>query len=345
MSGWRTTRKQDTRKQELVSTKRPVARQKTSSSQASFWLAMALVVVVGIGVGGLAMFIVLRDERAPSATPPGPAPRNTPAEYPAPSSVSGRPGIRAPTLAPPLPDSASAETSVSPFVCTLRITSMTRFGPDNVVVGVEDRLSRKTQMLRIGDPVGDGWNLAAVDFERESVDFEQNGIRHTAFLEKGLPSPAAAPEDAPRAVADGEAREENPVVAYTVAFSNRVLTVEGDTEVVVSGVAHAPDVVEVKTPVTRFALRRELVEDILKLDTLTPEQKLQMLLTYPGAAIVEEGQDPARQAADAEAVLAATLANPPGEKPSVEELEELDRLAKELPEIEAPPDPAKTPKE
>jgi hypothetical protein len=66
-----------------------------------------------------------------------------------------------------------------------------------------------------------------------------------------------------------------------------------------------------------------------------------MLLTYPGVAIVESGQDPARQTADAEASLAATLANPPGEKPSVEDL---DRLVKELPEIPPPPaEPAKTP--
>ena len=327
-----------------MSTKSPVARQKTSSSQASFWLALALAVVVGIGVGGLALFLVLRDEKAPSATPPGPAPWNVPAEHPAARSASGRPAIRAPALAPPLPDTRPAETGAPPLVCTLRITSMTRFGPDNVVVGVEDRLSRKTQMLRIGDPAGDGWRLAAVDFERESGEFEQNGIRHTAFLEKGFPSPAAASEDAPRVVADGEA-EELPETAravrhFAVAFSNRVLKVEGNTEVAVSGVAHAPDVVEVKTPGTSFALRREIAENILKLDAFTPEQKLQMLLTYPGVAIVEEGQDPARQTAEAEASLTATLANPPEEKPSTDELE---RLARELPPIELPPDPAKAP--
>ena len=307
---------------------------------------MALTVVAGIGVAGLALYLVLRDGDAPSPTSPDTALRRAPPAIQPGSPASSRPVNRAPAPAIPRADAARAETSAPPPECTLRITSMTRFEPDNVVVGVEDRLSRKTQVMRIGDQADGGWRLDAVDFERESAVFEQNGIRRTVFLERGLqPMPQPA-EAAPRAVAGGDAREESPETAravrhYTTAFSNRVLQVEGSTDVAVNGVAHAPDIVEIKTSGTSFALRREIAENILNLDTISPGQKLQMLLTYPGVAIVESGQDPARQTADAEASLAATLANPPGEKPSVEDL---DRLVKELPEIPPPPaEPAKTP--
>jgi len=301
---------------------------------------MALTVIGGVGLAGLALFLAWKgDDAAPSPTPPDPVPWELTSDSQTSVSVSIRPAGNTATAAQHRTAAALTEAGSPAPAFNLRMTSMTRLGPDNVVVGVEDRLSRKAQVMRIGDHAADGWRLAAIDFDRDSADFEQNGTRLTVFLEKGDPAPLPASETEPRIMAVDDEREVITETArrgpqFTEAFSNRVLKVEGSTDVAVSGVAHAPDVVEVKTLGTSFALRREIAENILKLDTITPEQKLLMLLTYPGATTVEEGQDPARQAAEAEASLAATLASPPEEKP---ETSELDRLIKEMPDIEPPP--------
>ena len=317
-----------------------------SSSQSFFWLALTLTIVVGMSLAGILLWVVGKDKSGSSKSHPDPvalaegsAPQKATPDFSKP--VARNQVVDSPHTAPVQP-AASAEAPA----CNLRITAMTRFGTNNVIVGVEHRLTRKTQMMRVGDQAGDGWTLASVDFNRESATFSQQEFRHTAYLEKGAALPQEARLGVNASVPGAQSSEEvEPVTVarppYQGVFSNQVLTVEGDREVAVSGVEHAPEYVEVKTAGSNFALRRDIAENILKLESITPEQKLQMLLTYPGATPVDSGQDPAQQAAAAEASLAQTLSQPPETTPSVEEL---DRLVKELPEIEPPPEqPPKAP--
>jgi hypothetical protein len=306
---------------------------------------MGLTIIVGVCLAGVVLLLLAGEKHVTTARRPDPDVLAE-ADPPRPAMpVSERSDTRqnianAPVAVP----SAHAAGSAAPPDCNLRITAMTRFGANDVVIGVEDRLTRQTQMLRVGDAAGNGWTLVAVDFVGESAVFQQADIRHTAYLEKGVArqpetaSPGSPPN--PEGAREALSSEASAGQCAPDAFSNQVLVVDGSVEVVVSGVKHAPKFVEVKTAGSTFALRREIAENILKMDSIAPEQKLQMLLTYPGAATVDDGQDPARQAADAEASLAQTLTHPPEDRPS---LDDLERLVKDNPEIPPPPMPVKEP--
>ena len=144
---------------------------------------MALTVTGGVCLAGLALFLAWKgDDAAPTPTPPDPVPWKFTSDSQTCVSVSTRPVGNTATAAQHGAAAALAEAGATAPAFNLRMTSMTRLGPDNVVVGVEDRLSRKAQVMRIGDQAADGWRLAAIDFERDSADFEQNGTRRTVFL-------------------------------------------------------------------------------------------------------------------------------------------------------------------
>jgi hypothetical protein len=212
-------------------------------------------------------------------------------------------------------------------------------------------------LLRSGDITADGWRLVSANFENETALFEKDGREYTAHLEQGAARPvaAASPEAGALPVTPGprtEQRQPDVEAAATTAkamttatdsplplFSNRVYHVEGFEPVAVNAVKDSTEFVEVKTGGETYALRREIVEAIFKVDNLTTEERLWMMVSYPGVAAVAPGQTSSEQAVEAERKLKEMLV-PPTNTPPLEELERLrENFIPSSPPESAPPKP------
>ncbi len=211
--------------------------------------------------------------------------------------------------------------------------ALTRGRAEQVSVGIADRATGRGDLLRAGDITADGWRLVSANFENETALFEKDGREYIAHLEQRAALPVATASPVPP-----ETRTESqpPVVEATATtgktapaatapmpvFSNRVYHVEGFEPVAVSAAQDSSEFVEVKTGGETYALRREIVESIFKVDNLTTEERLWMMVSYPGLAAVGPGQVSPEQASEAERKLKEMLA-PPTNTPPLEELERL----------------------
>ncbi len=206
---------------------------------------------------------------------------------------------------------------------------------NNNSVGIVDRKTGQGISLQIGDKTTDGWKLLSIDFDQETATFEKSGKRFVAALEEGiaiLPSPLATTppiRDASATSAPPEIEEVN----LSIPFSNRVFRTEGGEEVSVRRVERSSKVVEVQTEGKRFAIRRSIAERILNISNLSQDDRLWMMVSYPGLVELLPGEDAAQQSELAEEQLAEML-TPPTNKPPIEEL---DRLLENF--IEPPPPP------
>ena len=215
----------------------------------------------------------------------------------------------------------------------------------NDSVGIVDKQTGQTGSLRIGDKTADGWRLVSVNFDEETATFDKEGRAYVARLEQGdSPQvPPSPPNVAPPAQQTAAASA--PLVAGTeedepdlsLPFSNRTFRVESGEEYSLKGVDRSPEVVEVRTSQERFALRRTIAESILRLDNMTPDDRLWMMVSYPGLIPLNPGEDAVELSAEAEQQLAEIINNPPTNTPS---LEELNRLKENFVE---PPPPPETP--
>ena len=266
-------------------------------------------------------------------------------------STTGAPPTPVVSYSPQVPDSPPSETvPVSPVrpspreePPSFRLSSMTGGWGDNDSVGIADRKTGQGNSLKIGDKTTDGWKLTAIDFDQETATFEKAGQFFVAALEEGesitpSPLPSSSPPSttpagpSPTASAPAEIKEVN----LSVPFSNRVFRTEGGEEVAVRRVERSPKVVEVQTEGKRFAIRRSIAERILALDNLSQDDRLWMMISYPGLVELLPGEDAAAQSNLAEEQLAEML-TPPTNKPPIEEL---DRLLQNFVE---PPPPPETP--
>ena len=264
-----------------------------------------------------------------------------------PSTLGIPPASPVASASPQVPDSPPSETvPVSPVrpspreePPSFRLSSMAGGWGDNDSVGIADRKTGQGHSLKIGYKTTDGWKLTAIDFDRETATFEKAGQLFVAALEEGesitpspLPSASTPAGPAPTVSAPAEIKEVN----LSVPFSNRVFRTEGGEEVAVRRVEHSPKVVEVQTEGKRFAIRRSIAERILALDNLSQDDRLWMMISYPGLVELLPGEDAAAQSNLAEEQLAEML-TPPTNKPPIEEL---DLLLKNFVE---PPPPPETP--
>ena len=229
--------------------------------------------------------------------------------------------------------------------------ALTRGRADQVSVGIADRATGRGDLLRAGDITADGWRLISANFEKETALFEKDGREYIAHLEKGAALPLATASPVPP---EPRTESQPPVVEATATtlrtttsataaplpvFSNRVYHVEGFEPVAVSAAQDSSEFVEVKTGGETYALRREIVESIFKVDNLTTEERLWMMVSYPGLAAVGPGQVSSEQVSEAERKLKEMLV-PPTNTPPMEELERLrENFIPSSPPENAPPKP------
>lgn len=212
------------------------------------------------------------------------------------------------------------------------MSAMTRGRAEHISVGIADPKTGRGDMLRPGDRSFDGWRFISADFDRETALFEKDGREYTAHLERGATTELALTQPAdhgsPRASADPASIPQVPSVELPppAAFSQRVYHVEGFEPVALSPVKGSPEFVEIKTGNETYALRLDIVEAILSTERLTTEERLRMMVAFPGLATVAPGQSASEQAAKAERQMAEILVPPTNTPP----LEELHRLLEQL---------------
>ena len=178
--------------------------------------------------------------------------------------------------------------------------------------------------MKVGDKTTDGWKLVSIDIDRETATFEKGEQFFVSTLEEGESvTPSLTPPATPTGTASPtSAPPEIEEVNLSIPFSNRVFRTEGGEEVSVRRVERSSQVVEVQTEGKRFAIRRSIAEHILKIGNLSQDDRLWMMVSYPGLVELLPGEDAAEQSKLAEEQLAEML-TPPTNKPP---LEELDRL-------------------
>jgi len=191
-------------------------------------------------------------------------------------------------------------------------------------VGIVDRETGRGSLLKVGDSSRDGWRLASVDFGRERATFEKQRHCHTMHLEivESFTDDAIKPMPSQHATEDGASRQSSSLFknrGLAEAFGESILLDERGEEVSLRGVDGAPEVVEFRAGGNRYALRRDIVETILSIQNLAPEDRLGMLFSYPGVAQVLPDQDAATQASEAERKLSEELI-PPTNTPSIKSL-------------------------
>ena len=326
----------------------PNPAQKTPRRSALLPLALPLAAIAILGATALWL------NRSPSK-PPLAEPRAignneipTPAQavssatkiYPKPETVDGEPS----TPPSPTPPSVQPKSEIPSF----RLSAMSGSGGANDAVGIVDRKTGAGyRRLKIGDSA-DGWRLVSIDFDRETALFQKSDQTFTARMETGesilppqiqaaqpptsaprpdsRPPPAGSPSvESPPRVGDSLASAspaESKRPAPSAPFSNVSFRVDSGESVSVRGVSSAPDFVEIQTGNERYALRRGIAESIMTIDNLTPDDRLWMMVSYPGLVQILPGEDPARQASEAERLLAEELV-PPTNRPDVEELNRL----------------------
>lgn len=270
-------------------------------------------------------------------------------------------------LSPKQPPAApTAKNQLAPFPPAIqeepgiRLIAMTGGRGNHDIVWILDQTGGENiHPLSIGDSTFDGWRLIEIQVDQETATFEKEGCFHIARMEAASPAvPAEKPLPIPEADRTQTLAARNtsqletsprPVVppgerplpskpsdlagdrVYSEPFRNQTILADSGNVVVLQGVTHAPEIVEIVAGHDRFAIRRDIAESILQLDDLSPDERLDMLESYPGLVKVVPGEDSAKQAVNAERQLAEMLV-PPTNTPSVEELDELiDQVIDEPP--------------
>ncbi len=221
--------------------------------------------------------------------------------------------------------------------------------PDSIWI-VDRKAGEGHLRLGIGDTTPDGWRLLEINLAGETATFQKQGQTYVARMEGGSPSlPSESPPSlsaeaeqllATRRDLQVEAAPE-PVIppeeqrlptqpsdlaggrVFSEPFRNRTLLTDSGGIVMLQGVDHAPEIVEIVTGADRYAIRRDIAESILQVDDLTSDERLEILESYPGLVKVSPDEDPAEQAVKAERELAEILQSPPDEPPPIEELDQL----------------------
>lgn len=217
-----------------------------------------------------------------------------------------------------------------------RLSAMTKRG-ERISVGIVDRKTGHGRMLRPGESSADGWRLVSVQFDEETAVFEKDGREYTAPMERGeanlfaadLPDGSSAPDGAVVSVPPATPRRATEPQA---AFSNRVYEVEGLEPVAVNAVPGNLNILEIKTGGETFAMRREIVENILQVERLSTEDKMWMLISFPGLVEVQPGEDPTALTEQSEEEMAKILVPPTNAPP----LEDLNRAVENFKNIHPP---------
>ena len=307
-------------------------------------LAWLFPLLAAAALAGLAVWRHLDRPSPPRETIPPPAQENLPApDAPAPQPI-----------AQPEPPSAPAQTKTpappsAPQKPAFRLSALFDPPGGTPAVGIVHRASGDSYKISVGDKSFDGWQLVSVDFDDESALFQKDGASATVRMEQGSPTPPASvppsspplagPSSPPPSMrpqppsslppsAQNPASPSTPGVSASSSprpfdpsrpFSNLSFRVDSGETVSVRGVDRSPEVVEVTAGPDHYALRRSIAESILSIENLTPEDRLWMMVSYPGLVEVRPGEDPAELSAEAERQLADLLI-PPTNRPPVEEL-------------------------
>ena len=294
-------------------------------------LSPAGLLLLAVLLGGGVFFV--RSSLREKTMPHDVAPPDTPS---APPVASSSPQVPTPPPSAP-PPSLPIQPRPSAEPPSFRLSSMAGGWGDSDSVGIADRKTGLGHSLKVGDKTTDGWKLVSIDFDQESATFEKAGQLFVATLEEGesiTQAPILSPSSPPTGNASPtSAPTELKEVNLSVPFSNRVFRTESGEEVAVRRVERSPKVVEVQTEGKRFAIRRSVAERILTLDNLSQDDRLWMMVSYPGLVELLPGEDATEQSNLAEEQLAEML-TPPTNKPP---LEELDRLLENF--VEPPPPP------
>lgn len=280
-------------------------------------------------------FLVVRRPPPPAAEPaaaePQTAPVPAPLSPPPPTLVNEPvPAANLPSVRNPTPPETTAPPPAEPG---FRLSAMIGGGDSRDAVGIVDRATGQDyQLVRLLGSTPDGWTLIRMDFDRETATFEKNGQTHVASLEQGEtirsvppPPPDRRPPSRPPAAPESMPTPPPPLADPpdpAAPFSNVTFQADGQ-HVAVSRVEQSPDVVEVRTAGERYAIRRNVAESVLRIGSITPEDRLYMLMSFPGLVSVQAGENPAEMTAEAEAQLQEILSDPPTNRPDVEELNRL----------------------
>ena len=298
----------------------PPEQKRRRSPLASILLALIL------GAGIFFAWSFLREKAVPSEVTPSPLPAAI-----APAAESVKPLSSIPPSPEPLPPVNPIPFELSnPTVeePQFRLSSMAGgWGNDNSI-GIVDRKTGQGSSLKVGDQIPGGWKLIAIDFDQETARFENKGKIFVATLEEGVPvlQPSSSPSSQTATTATPPTPSTEPQemeeVNLSIPFSNRLFRTEDGNEVSVRRVERSPKVVELQTEGKRFAIRRSIAERVLSIGNLSADDRLWMMVSYPGLVELLPGEDAAEQSNLAEEQLAEML-TPPTNKPPIEELNRL----------------------
>lgn len=221
----------------------------------------------------------------------------------------------------------SAEPVVEPTTSQLefRISAIVGNGT-NVAIGVINRATKVSHMLRPGGLTPEGLRLVTVDFDRKEATFVREDRAYVARLEADA-SLIAVGGVAPNrnTLTFGPYQSSPPrglpnVPAYNreAPFSNVVLrTDDGQTELAISAVKNDLDFVLLQSAGKSYAMSRREVEGLLSAPMIPDEDKIKALLSFPLLAEVQPGEEP-RQAAERQAKNQPELPPPPTTTPGDE---------------------------
>jgi len=195
-----------------------------------------------------------------------------------------------------------------------RMCTMTEQGTTQISVGIVNKTTGYSRLLRTGDRTADGFVLEFADFERETAVFTKNGGQYTMYIEQG------ADITEPMLPMDKRVETRAPAHSSKETFRDMVLRTEAGDEAVLTIAAQNPEFIEIKMNGETLAIRRRIVENIISMEHVTPEEQLQMLLTYPEIALIQPGEDISERVDEVEHELAAQLI-PPTNPPPLDKLE------------------------
>jgi hypothetical protein len=222
-----------------------------------------------------------------------------------------------------------------------RISAIVEVGT-NKAIGVINRATKTSSILRVGGSTSDGLRLVGVDYDRNEATFVRGDQVFVARLEAdaslvrvgavaafgnqvaigpyrtGLQAPGGGPAPYRR----------------EIPFRNVVLKAQdGNVELAISAISNDLDFVTLKTGGRNYVMSRQEVEGLLNAPGIEDNDKIKAMLSYPLLAEIKPGEEP-REAAERQAKSLPDLPPPPAGGPD----------ASDLPPTEiVPPAPTNTP--
>jgi hypothetical protein len=287
-------------------------------------------------VAVVALLAVWQIRRAPppqdlppdAETPDAGAPPVSPTRTRLPAAAPSLPGPVRPT-----PETAPAE----PGSVAFRLTAIVAGGEAAASVGIVDRETGQSRILRAGDETRDGWRLERVRPEHEEAVFLKDGVERIVRLSDGNeaePAPQTADVPDPE---EPEGFDPTAPASAPTPFSALTVDIPELGSVTATVYPANPDWVQLATGERRFAVRKEIATSISNIPGIDPEQQMRMLLTHPTATEVGAGADLVEAGLAAEKNLQEIIGSPPTEPPPIDELINLVNELKAADIENAPP--------